>query len=83
MKKNKNRYCLPSAMWMALGETGFAECRLQALGKVKSSPSASLAALGKANVRQPAIRKADSGRACWTRVLPLPSAVPAALGKDQ
>ena len=79
----KKRNSLPSARWPALGEIGFAECRLQALGEVKSLPSASLVALGKANVRQPAVRKAHSGRACWARAPPLPSAGPAALGKDK
>jgi len=34
-------------MWMALGETGFAECRLQTLGEILFLPSAGLAALGK------------------------------------
>jgi len=47
MKKNKNRNPLPSVRGMALGETGFAECRLQALGEVSSLPSASLTALDK------------------------------------
>ena len=34
MKKNKNNFFLPSVRWLALGETGFAECRLQALDEI-------------------------------------------------
>ena len=51
MQKKKKLFA--ECQWLALGETGFAESRLQELGEVKSLPSASLAALGKGNVRQP------------------------------
>ena len=80
MQKKKKLFA--ECQWLALGETGFAESRLQKLGEVKSLPSASLAPLGKANVRQPVVRKAHNGRTCWARAPPLPSAGPVALVKD-